>query len=121
VAQGRAHRINLPDQVFSRVHVDDITSGVIAGFEGPPGVYNLSDDLPCGQNAVIELAYDLLGLPYPALQTMAEADLSPMARAFYDENRRVSNGKAKRVLGWTPRHPDYRSGLMACLAASTRR
>ena len=121
VAEGRAHRINLPDQVFSRVHVDDITSGVIAGFEGPPGVYNLSDDLPCGQNAVIELACDLLSLPNPALQTMEEAGLSPMARAFYDENRRVANGKAKRVLGWTPHHPDYRSGLMACLAASTRR
>jgi nucleoside-diphosphate-sugar epimerase len=121
VAEGRAHRINLPDQVFSRVHVDDITSGVIAGFEGPHGVYNLSDDLPCGQNAVIELACDLLGLPYPALQTMEEAGLSPMARAFYDENRRVANGKAKRVLGWTPLYPDYQSGLMACLPARTRR
>ncbi|MFM8542614.1 MAG: SDR family NAD(P)-dependent oxidoreductase [Chakrabartia sp.] len=121
VAEGRAHRINLPDQVFSRVHVDDITSGVIAGFDGPSGVYNLSDDLPCGQNAVIELACDLSGLPYPALQTMEEAGLSPMARAFYNESRRVANGKAKRVLGWTPLYPDYRSGLMACLSAGTRR
>jgi nucleoside-diphosphate-sugar epimerase len=118
VADGRAHRIDLVEQVFSRVHVDDITSGVIAGFDGPAGVYNLSDDLPCGQNAVIERACDLLGRAYPPLQSMDAAGLSPMARAFYDENRRVTNGKAKRVLGWQPRYPDYGSGLLACLEAS---
>ncbi len=111
VREGKAHRIDIPDQVFSRVHVDDIVGGVLAGLEGPPGAYNLADDLPCSQNAVIEEACRLLGLAPPPLQTMAEADLSPMARGFYAENRRVANGKAKRVLGWQPQFPDYRSGL----------
>jgi nucleoside-diphosphate-sugar epimerase len=119
VRDGKAHRIDLPDQIFSRVHVDDIVSGVIAGFEGPTGAYNLSDDLPCSQNSVIEHACDLLGLPHPPLQTMDAANLSPMARAFYAENRRVANGKAKRLLGWQPLHSDFRAGLAACLAAET--
>ena len=107
----RAHRIDLPGQVFSRVHVDDIVSGVIAALEAPAGAYNLADDLPCSQNAVVEEACRLLGLPPPPLQTLEQAGLSPMARAFYAENRRVANGKAKRVLGWRPRYPTYREGL----------
>ncbi|CAN5325426.1 SDR family oxidoreductase [soil metagenome] len=115
VEQGRAHRIDLPAQMFSRVHVDDILSGVVASFAGPPGVYNLADDLPCHQNRVIEAACDLLGHEPPPVQSMDEAGLSPAARAFYAENRRVANGKAKRLLGWTPRYPTYREGLRACL------
>ncbi len=116
VAEGKAHRIDLPNQLFSRVHVDDIVSGVIASFDGPPGVYNLGDDLPCHQNRVIEAACELLGRELPPIQSMDEAALSPAARAFYAENRRVANGKAKRLLGWRPLYADYRSGLRACLA-----
>lgn len=113
VREGKAHRIDLPDQIFSRIHVDDIVSGVIAGFDAPPGVYNLADDFPCSQNRVIEAACDLLRVPYPPLQTLDQAGLSPMARDFYAENRRVANTKAKRVLGWNPRFSDYRAGLQA--------
>ncbi|MCJ2181505.1 SDR family NAD(P)-dependent oxidoreductase [Novosphingobium sp. 1949] len=116
VIEGRAHRIDLPGQVFSRVHVADIASGVIAGLDGPPGAYNLADDAPCHQNALVEHACALLGLPLPPLQTLDEAGLSPMARAFYAENRRVANGKARRVLGWKPRYPDYTAGLRALSA-----
>jgi len=115
VREGKAHRIALPDQVFSRVHVDDIVAGVIASFDGPAGVYNLADDLPCAQNDVIEAACALLGRPVPPLLTMEEAQLSPMARAFYAENRRVANGRAKRLLGWSPLYPTYKEGLRACL------
>lgn len=115
VREGRAHRIDLADQVFSRVHVDDIVSGVIASFDGPAGVYNLADDLPCSQNRVIEAACDLLGLAPPPLETMDEAKLSPMARGFYAENRRVANERAKRLLGWRLRYPTYEEGLRACL------
>jgi nucleoside-diphosphate-sugar epimerase len=113
VREGKAQRIDLPRQVFSRIHVDDLVSGVIAGFGGPPGVYNLSDDTPCSQNRVIEAACDLLRLPHPPMLSLGKAELSPMARAFYAENRRVSNGKAKRILGWAPRHRDFREGLSA--------
>jgi nucleoside-diphosphate-sugar epimerase len=115
VRSGQAHRIALPGQIFSRIHVDDIASGVIASFAGPPGVYNLSDDRPCPQLEVTEGACDLLGVPWPPLETLAEANLSPMARTFYAENRRVANGKAKRLLGWVPRFPTWREGLADCL------
>ena len=113
VAAGAAHRIALPDQVFSRIHVDDIVSGVIASFGMEAGIYNLADDQPASQNAVIEQACRLLGLAVPPLQSLAEAALSPAALAFYAENRRVSNGKAKRLLGWQPRYPTYVEGLAA--------
>lgn len=113
VREGKAHRIDLPDQVFSRIHVDDIVSGLVASFSGPPGIYNLADDYPCSQNAVIEFASLLLGMEPLSLQTLEEAQLSPMAAAFYAENRRISNRKAKRVLGWKPQYPDYKQGLTA--------
>ena len=118
VTQGKAHRIAIVDQVFSRVHVDDIASGVIASFGGPAGVYNLADDLPCSQNTVIEEAARIFEQDPPPMQSLEGANLSPMALAFYAENRRVANGKAKRVLGWKPAFPTYREGLRA-LSAST--
>ena len=119
VAAGTAHRLRVPGQTFSRIHVQDIAGGVVAaltprgGRLPPAGAYNLADDLPCGQNAVIEHACRLLGAPIPPLQTLDQAGLSPAARAFYAENRRVANGKARRVLGWRPRYPTYREGLAA--------
>jgi len=118
VLEGRAHRIALPAQVFSRVHVADIASGVIAGLEGPAGAYNLADDLPCSQNSLVEEACRLLRQPLPPMQSVEEARLSAMARGFYAENRRIANGKAKRVLGWRLRFPTYREGLRA-LSATT--
>jgi nucleoside-diphosphate-sugar epimerase len=108
---GTARRLIAPGQVFSRVHVDDIAGGVIAGLAGPPGVYNLADDEPCDANAVIEEAARLIGVAPPPLIPLDQADMSPMARAFYAENRRVANGKAHRVLGWRPRFASYREGL----------
>ena len=117
VREGRAHLTGLGDQVFSRVHVDDIASGVIAGLDAPAGAYNLADDRPCAQDEVIRFAAALLGLPEPPVVALEE--LSPAARAFYAENRRVANGRAKRVLGWRPIYPDYRFGLRA-LSAITR-
>ena len=113
VREGKARRIDMPDQVFSRVHVDDIVSGVLAAIDtdAPSGAYNLADDLPASGNAVTEEACRLLGLEPPPLETLEEANLSPMARGFYSENRRVANGKAKRVLGWRPAYPTFRQGL----------
>lgn len=117
VASSVAHRVDVPGQVFSRVHVDDIVAGVIAGFDAPAGAYNLADDRPCDQNAVMEEAARLLNVdppPFVSLET-----LSLQARAFYAENRRVANGKAKRVLGWTPAYPDFVSGLRALRAINS--
>ena len=118
VTDGKAHRIDMPGQIFSRVHVDDIVDAVRASFDGPAGVYNIADDSPASQNAVIEYACDLLQLEWPPLLSIEAAGLSPMARGFYAENRRVANGKAKRLLNWQPRYAHYRSGLGACIATT---
>ncbi len=119
VRYGQAHRIDLPEQIFSRIHVDDIVRGICASFlHGPAGVYNLADDLPASQNAVIEYACDLLGLPQPPLIAPDNPALSSASRAFYAENRRVANHKAKRLLGWQPLHADYRDGLSALYRAT---
>lgn len=120
VRDGKAHRIALPDQIFnrqifSRVHVDDIIGGLLASLNGPAGVYNLADDYPCSQNRVIEEASVLLHIPPPPIMTLEQANLSPQALAFYAENRRVANGKAKRLLGWQPLYPTFARGLRACL------
>jgi nucleoside-diphosphate-sugar epimerase len=117
VRDGKAHRIDRPGQVFSRAHVDDIVSGVIAGFDAPAGAYNIADDVPASQNDVVAFAAMLLGMPAPAFVTLEE--LTAMGRGFYAENRRVANGKAKRVLGWTPAWPDYRAGLRALSAMTS--
>ena len=120
VREGKAHRIDLPGQVFSRIHVDDIVGGVLASIDGgPAGVFNIADDLPVPQNAVIAHACSLLGIAPPPLQTLAEANLSRAAAAFYAENRRVSAGKAHRLLGWRPLYPDYRAGLAALNATTS--
>lgn len=117
VRAGTAHRVNLAGQVFSRVHVDDIAEGVVAALDGPAGAYNLSDDRPADQNAVVAYAARLLGMPPPPFVPLES--LSPMAQGFYAENRRVANGRAKRVLGWRPRYPDYRFGLRALKAMTS--
>jgi nucleoside-diphosphate-sugar epimerase len=118
VQAGKAHRIDLPSQVFSRVHADDVVRGICASFtSGPAGVYNLADDFPASQNAVIDYACAQLGLPYPPLIAVDHPELSPASRAFYSENRRVANGKAKRLLRWQLQYPDFRAGLNALTGA----
>lgn len=114
VREGKAHLTCIPGQVFSRCHVDDIASGVVAGFDAPAGAYNLADDRPCSQDNVVTFAAALLGLPPPPVVPLDS--LSPMARGFYAENRRVANAKAKRVLGWRPAYADHRAGLRALSA-----
>ncbi|MEP2103165.1 MAG: SDR family oxidoreductase [Parasphingorhabdus sp.] len=111
VQQGKAKRIDVPDQVFSRIHVDDIIAGVVASFDGPAGVYNIADDLPAPQHEVIAHAAQLIGVTPPPLLSLEEADLSASALGFYEENRRVANSKAKRLLAWEPLYPDYKAGM----------
>lgn len=117
VAAGEAHRTGIAGQVFSRVHVADIAAAALAARDAPAGAYNIADDEPCPQDAVVAFAAHLLGRPLPPVVPLAA--LSPAARAFYAENRRVATGKAARVLGWRPRYPDYRLGLRAINAMTS--
>jgi nucleoside-diphosphate-sugar epimerase len=108
-----APRVDAPGHAFSRIHVDDIVGAVIASFGAGPGIWNVADDHPATSRAVAEHACDLLGRAYPPL-VLPDA-LSPQARAFYSERRRIANGKMKRDLGYRLRYPSYREGLRACL------
>ncbi len=111
VEQGKAKRVDVPGQVFSRIHVDDIVAAVVASFDGPAGVYNIADDLPAPQHEVIAHAARLIAMEPPPLLSLEDADLSKSALGFYEENRRVANGKAKRLLNWQPKYPDYKAGM----------
>lgn len=116
---GEGRRIVKPGQVFSRIHVDDIVSGLLASLDRPRagGVYNLVDDAPAPPQDVMEHAAKLLGAPVPPDLPFNELGLSPATRRFYAENKRVSNARAKAELGWRPRYPTYREGLAAILEA----
>ncbi len=115
---GTARRIDKPGQFFSRIHVDDIATVLLASIARPrPGaVYNVCDDEPASPEAVIAYAARLLGVSPPPLTPFAAADLSSIARSFYDDNKRVANALIKRELEVTLRYPHYRAGLAAILA-----
>lgn len=121
VRAGTARRIIKEGQVFSRIHVDDIAVTVLASIERPnPGaVYNVCDDEPAPPQDVIAHAAELLGLPIPPAVPFEEADMSPMARSFYSDSKRVKNERIKTELGVRLKYPDYKSGLAALLAAET--
>lgn len=116
---GTAKRIDRPGQVFSRIHVEDLASVLAASIARPrPGaIYNVCDDEPAEPAAVIAHAAHLLGLPPPPLVPFDAAELSPMAKSFWADNKRVSNALIKQELGVVLRYPNYRAGLAAILAA----
>ena len=118
VRNGTARRIIKPGQVFSRIHVDDIAQVLAASIARPnPGAaYNLCDDDPAPPQDVIAHAAHLLGLPVPPPEDFATAQMTPMARSFYAESKKVSNRRIKDELGVRLIHPDYRTGLAALLA-----
>jgi len=120
---GTAKRIDKPGQVFSRIHVEDLANVLIASMERPrPGaVYNVCDDDPAPPAAIVTHAAELLGIEPPPLVPLEAAGLSPMARSFYDDNKRVANRLIKTELGVTLRYPDFRTGLAAILADETCR
>ena len=118
VRRGAAKRIDKPGHVFSRIHVADIAQVLAASIARPSAgaIYNVCDDEPAPAADVVAHACALLGVAAPPLTPLDEADLTPMARSFYADNRRVSNARIKSELGVTLRFPDYRAGLASLLA-----
>ena len=114
---GEAKRIDKPGQVFSRIHVADAVAVLRASMARPdPGAaYNLADDEPAPPQDVVAYAAGLLGMAPPPLISFADAELSPMARSFYAESKRISNRRIKDELGVRLRFPNYRAGLAALL------
>lgn len=115
--KGKARRLHKPGQVFSRIHVDDIAKVLEASMANPSleRAYNVCDDDPSDPAEVVTHAAELLGVEPPPLVPFEEAELSPMARSFYDDNKRVCNRRIKEELGVRLDYPDYRSGLSALL------
>jgi nucleoside-diphosphate-sugar epimerase len=122
VRDGTARRILKPGQVFSRIHVDDIAATLLASMTRPaPGrIYNVCDDDPAPPEDVLSHAARLLHLPEPPGVPWEKADLTPMARSFYAENKRVRNTRIKTELGVRLAYPSYREGLAALLADESR-
>ncbi len=121
VRSGKARRIIKEGQVFSRTHVEDIAQILEASMNRPdPGrAYNVCDDDPAPPQDVIAYAAELLGLPVPDAIALEDAELSPMARSFYAESKRVRNDRIKDELGVRLIYPDYRAGLRALLEDET--
>jgi len=115
---GTARLVKKPGQVFNRIHVDDIVSGLFASMARPRpgGVYNLTDDEPTPADVVTAWAAERLGLPRPPEVDWTDPEVSEVMRRFYLDSKRVSNARAKAELGWRPRYPSYRQGLEAILA-----
>ena len=119
VRNGTARRIIKPGQIFSRIHVQDIAQVLAASIARPnPGAaYNVCDNNPAPPQDVIGYAAELLGLPLPPEVGFEEAEMSPMARSFYAESKKVDNTRIKEELGVDLIYPDYQTGLQALLAA----
>jgi len=117
VRQGTARRIVKPGQVFSRIHVEDIAQVLLASIDRPdPGAaYNVCDNDPAPPQDVIAHAARLLGLPEPPEEPFEVAEMSPMAKSFYAESKKVSNRRIREELGVDLKYPDYRVGLAALL------
>lgn len=121
LSRGGLRRIIKPGQVFSRIHVDDIAQVLVASMMHPnPGaIYNVCDDEPVPPQDVIAYAAELQGLPLPPAVSFEDADLTPMARSFYSENKRVQNRLIKEELGVNLYYPNYRVGLEALQSAKS--
>ena len=118
VRSGSARRIVKPGQMFGRIHVDDIVQVLCASIARPNAgaIYNVADDEPAPPQDVVTYACELLGVAPPPEVPYEEAELSPMARSFYADNRRICNVRIKHELGVVLRHPSYREGLESLLA-----
>jgi nucleoside-diphosphate-sugar epimerase len=119
VADGTAKRIVKPGQVFNRIHTEDIAQALMASIERPSrnAIYNVADDEPGPPQDVIAYAAELLGQEPPPEIPFEEADQTPMARAFYEDNKRVRNTRIKSELGVMLRYPTFRDGLRGLLQA----
>jgi nucleoside-diphosphate-sugar epimerase len=122
VRSGKARRIVKPGQVFSRIHVDDIAQIIETSMKTPRrgAIYNLCDDEAAPPQDVIAYAAKLLKVELPPEVDFDKADMTPMARSFYGENKRVRNDLVKRDLGITLKYPNYRMGLDALREATAQ-
>jgi len=115
LAEGKAKRVIKPGQVFNRIHVEDIAGATeLLAHNEVGGAFNIVDNEPAPPQDVVVFAASLLGQEPPPEVPFDRADMSPMARAFYSDNKRVSNAKL-RAAGYDLRFPDYRIAFASML------
>jgi nucleoside-diphosphate-sugar epimerase len=116
LSNGTAKRLVKKDQVFNRIHAADIAGALWHLADGNRGgVFNVTDDLPAPPQDVVAYAAGLMGVEPPPEIPFETAELSPMARSFYGENKRVSNAAIKAT-GYAFRYPDYKAAFDAMWA-----
>ncbi|NIP89770.1 MAG: hypothetical protein GWO21_12785 [Gammaproteobacteria bacterium] len=120
LAAGTARRIDKDGQVFSRIHVEDIATVLEASIVKPRAgaIYNVADDEPAAPGDVVAHAAEMIGVAPPPEIDFEDADLSPMARSFYQGSRKIGNALIKSELGVALRYPTYRDGLKALMPKS---
>ena len=108
-----------PGHVFSRVHIDDIAGAIWCAVNRPDieGVFNIADNEPASQVELMQAAAKMIGAPAPDIRPYDPEAMTPMQASFYTSCRRVSNARAKSVLGWSPVYASWREGLRADLNA----
>lgn len=114
---GTARLVKKPGQVFNRIHVADAVAGFFASMARPhPGrAYTLADDEPAPADVVMQWTAARVGLPNPPEVALDDASVSDAMRRFYNDNKRLSNARAKAELGWRPQYPTWREGLDALI------
>ncbi|MGH6865254.1 MAG: SDR family oxidoreductase [Methyloceanibacter sp.] len=119
---GTARRVKKEGQVFSRIHVEDIAGVLEASIAQPRAgaIYNVADDEPAAPGDVVAHAAAMLGVATPPEVDFEKADLTPMARSFYEGSRRIGNALIKSELGVVLRYPTYREGLASLLCMEER-
>jgi nucleoside-diphosphate-sugar epimerase len=119
LAEGTARRVIKPGQVFNRIHVEDIVTVIAAAMDRPQGgaIYNVTDDAPAPPQDVVRFAASLCGREPPPTINFADAELTPMSRTFFSENKRVRNYRLRDRLGVRLRYPSYHEGLTALMAS----
>ena len=122
IANNKIKVISKKNQIFSRVHVSDIADAILFLLQNSDKlefhrIINIADDEPCSQLEVIQYCYQLIGMemPKPILFEEAKNNLSPMARSFWMESRRVSNKLLCKKLGYKLKYKNYKAGLKDCL------
>ena len=108
---GSAKRVIKPGQYFNRIHVADIAgAAMLLARQKADGLFNVTDDEPAPPQDVVTYAAKLMGVEPPPEIRYEDARMSPMARSFYGEVKRVSNAKV-RALGYDFLYPNYRAAL----------
>jgi nucleoside-diphosphate-sugar epimerase len=117
IKAGTARRISKPEHLFSRIHIEDVATVLAASIASPRagGIYNVCDDEPAAPADVTSYVCNLLGVTAPPLISFDDAEMSPMGKTFWADNRRVRNDRIKTELGVGLAFPNYRSGMRAVL------